>query len=133
MEVAGARIPDDVAELLGRFHFERVPFEQLRARYLAAAPDAEALHRIGEPIEVPADDVAQPLPAPGTPERDALVGARRGHRSSAARSPPSCSRAAWPPASARRSRRSRRCSTGTTSASSTSSSPTSRASASTSR
>jgi UTP--glucose-1-phosphate uridylyltransferase len=73
MEVAGAHIPADLATLLERFHFARVPFELLRERYLAAAPDAESLHRIREAIEVPAADVAQPLPAAGTPERAELA------------------------------------------------------------
>lgn len=68
MEVAGRPIPPDLAALLERFHFERVPFEQLRARMIAAGDDLESMHRISEPIEVPASDVAQPLPAPGTPE-----------------------------------------------------------------
>lgn len=63
-------IPPELAALLERFRFDRVPFEQLRARLIAAAPDHEALHRIDEPIEVPADDVAHTLPAPGTPERE---------------------------------------------------------------
>jgi UTP--glucose-1-phosphate uridylyltransferase len=69
MEVAGTPIPPQLAELLERFHFDRVPFEELRARLLAAAPDAESLNRISEPIEVPAEDVAQRLPARGTAER----------------------------------------------------------------
>ena len=73
MEVAGTPIAGELAALLARFRFERVPFELLRERYLAAAPDAESLHRIREPIEVPADDVAHPLPAPGTPEREELT------------------------------------------------------------
>jgi UTP--glucose-1-phosphate uridylyltransferase len=47
-----------------------VPFEELRARVIAAGDDLEALHRITEPIEVPPEDVAHPLPAPGTPERE---------------------------------------------------------------
>ena len=114
MEVAGTPIPPELAALLERFHFDRVPFEQLRARLIAAAPDLESLHRISEPIEVPAADVAPPLPAPGTPERERAAAARDARRSSAARSPPSCSRAAWRRASARRSRRSRPCSTAAT-------------------
>ena len=73
MDVAGTHLPPELAALLERFHFERVPFAALRERYLAAAPDAESLHRIREPIEVPADDVVKPLPAPGTPERAALA------------------------------------------------------------
>ena len=35
---------------------------------IAAGDDLESMHRISEPIEVPASDVAQPLPGPGTPE-----------------------------------------------------------------
>jgi UTP--glucose-1-phosphate uridylyltransferase len=69
MEVAGTPIAPELAALLERFRFDRVPFEELRARLVAAAGDPEALHRITERIEVPAEDVAHPLPAPGTPER----------------------------------------------------------------
>jgi UTP--glucose-1-phosphate uridylyltransferase len=69
MQVAGTPIPPELAALLERFRFDRVPFEELRARLIAAANDAESLHRITEPIEVPAEDVAHPLPAPGSPER----------------------------------------------------------------
>jgi UTP--glucose-1-phosphate uridylyltransferase len=63
-------IPGELAALLARFHFDRVPFEELRARLAAAGPDLERLHRISEPIEVPADDVAHALPAPGTAQRE---------------------------------------------------------------
>ena len=70
MRVGDTPIPPELAVLLERFRFDRIPFEDLRARLIEAAPDLEALHRIGEPIEVPADDVAHPLPAPGTPERE---------------------------------------------------------------
>jgi UTP--glucose-1-phosphate uridylyltransferase len=70
MQVAGHEIPPELAALLERFRFDRVPFEELRARLIAAGDDLESLHRITEPIEVPAEDVAQPLPAPGTPERE---------------------------------------------------------------
>jgi UTP--glucose-1-phosphate uridylyltransferase len=52
-----------------------VPFELLCERFVAASPDAESLHRIGEAIEIPAADVVQPLPGPGTPERDELAAA----------------------------------------------------------
>jgi UTP--glucose-1-phosphate uridylyltransferase len=73
MDVAGTPLSPQVAELLERFHFERVPFEDVRARFIAALPDAESLHRITEPIEVPAEDVAPRLPAPGTAERERLA------------------------------------------------------------
>jgi UTP--glucose-1-phosphate uridylyltransferase len=73
MDVAGTPLSPPVAELLARFHFERVPFEDLRERFIAALPDAESLHRIAEPIEVPAEDVAAPLPAPGTEERERIA------------------------------------------------------------
>jgi UTP--glucose-1-phosphate uridylyltransferase len=69
MEVAGTTIPAQLAALLERFHFERVPFELLRERLLAAAPDAESLHRIREPIEVPDEDVATRLPERDTAAR----------------------------------------------------------------
>jgi UTP--glucose-1-phosphate uridylyltransferase len=36
-------------------------------------PELAALHRISEPIEVPADDVAHPLPPAGTPERERVA------------------------------------------------------------
>jgi hypothetical protein len=67
MEVAGRPIPPELAALLERFHFERVPFEQLRAGMIAAGDDLESMHRISEPISA-ARDVAQPLPAPGSPD-----------------------------------------------------------------
>jgi UTP--glucose-1-phosphate uridylyltransferase len=63
-------IPEELAALLARFRFDRVPFEHLRAELVRAAPDLESLHRINEPIEVPADDVAHALPASGTAERE---------------------------------------------------------------
>jgi UTP--glucose-1-phosphate uridylyltransferase len=69
MEVAGTPIPPQLAEVLERFRFDRIPFEELRRRLLEAAPDIESLHRISEPIEVPAEDVAQRLPAAGTAQR----------------------------------------------------------------
>jgi UTP--glucose-1-phosphate uridylyltransferase len=77
MRVADTPIPAELAALLERFRFDRVPFEELRARLIAAAPDLEALHRITEPIEVPDEDVATPLPATRTPERE--LAAERGH------------------------------------------------------
>ena len=73
MEVAGTPIPPQLAELLERFRFDRVPFELLRERLLAAGADPESLHRIDEAIEVPAEDIATRLPAPGTPERARLA------------------------------------------------------------
>ncbi|HEY3615122.1 MAG TPA: hypothetical protein VGK92_15535, partial [Gaiellales bacterium] len=75
MEVGGTQIPAELAALLTRFRFDHVPFELLRERFVAASPDAESLHRIGEAIEIPAADVVQPLPGPGTPERDELAAA----------------------------------------------------------
>jgi UTP--glucose-1-phosphate uridylyltransferase len=65
-----AAIPAELAALLARFRFDRVPFEELRARLAAAGPELERLHRISEPIEVPPDDVAHALPAEGTPQRE---------------------------------------------------------------
>jgi UTP--glucose-1-phosphate uridylyltransferase len=73
MEVAGTHIPADIAALLERFHFERVPFEELRQRHIAAGAGSDEVHIIEEPIEVPAHDVVQPLPRPGTPERATLA------------------------------------------------------------
>jgi UTP--glucose-1-phosphate uridylyltransferase len=68
MQIGNTPIPPQIASLLERFRFDRIPFEQLQARLVAAGDDLESLHRISEPIEVPADDVAHPLPAPQTPE-----------------------------------------------------------------
>jgi UTP--glucose-1-phosphate uridylyltransferase len=73
MDVSGTPIPAPLAELLERFRFERVPFDLLRERMLAAGTDPESLHRIAEAIEVPAEDIATPLPAPGTAERARLA------------------------------------------------------------
>jgi UTP--glucose-1-phosphate uridylyltransferase len=73
MRIGDTPIPPELAALLERFRFDRVPFEELRARLVAAAPDLEQLHRIGEPIEVPDADVAHPLPAAGTPERERVA------------------------------------------------------------
>jgi UTP--glucose-1-phosphate uridylyltransferase len=70
MRVADTDIPPELAALLERFRFDRIPFEELRERLIAAAPDLEALHRIAEPIEVPDADVAEPLPATGSAERE---------------------------------------------------------------
>jgi UTP--glucose-1-phosphate uridylyltransferase len=78
MRVADTQVPPQLAALLERFRFDRIPFDELRARVIAAAPDLEALHRINEPIEVPAEDVAQPLPATGTPERERATELGRG-------------------------------------------------------
>ena len=77
MEIAGTPIPPETCALLERFHFDRVPFEELRARLIAAAPDLESLHRITEAIEVPAADVAPLLPEPGSAdaERAGALGA----------------------------------------------------------
>ena len=73
MDVAGTPLSPQVAALLERFHFDRVPFDDLRARFAAALPDAESLHRIREPIEVPAEDVATRLPEAGSAERTRLA------------------------------------------------------------
>jgi UTP--glucose-1-phosphate uridylyltransferase len=68
MEIAGIHVPPGIEALLERFHFDRIPFEDLRARLIAAAPDLESLHRITEAIEVPAEGVAPLLPEPGSAE-----------------------------------------------------------------
>ena len=73
MEVAGRPVPPQLAELLERFRFDRVPFGLLRERLLAAGDDPESLHRIGEAIEVPAGDIATRLPDPGTSEHARLA------------------------------------------------------------
>jgi UTP--glucose-1-phosphate uridylyltransferase len=60
-------IPDDLRELLSRFHFDRVPFEALRAR-IASHPDPESLHRIVGPVTAaPAESVVTGTPS--DPER----------------------------------------------------------------
>jgi UTP--glucose-1-phosphate uridylyltransferase len=69
MEVAGTHLAAELATLLERFHFDRVPFDELRERLRAAAPDLESLHRIAEPIEVPGAGVAARIPERGSPER----------------------------------------------------------------
>jgi UTP--glucose-1-phosphate uridylyltransferase len=70
MEIAGTPIPPELAALLERFRFDRVPFEELRGRLRAAEADAEALHRIAEQIEVPDEGVAVRLPERGSPEHE---------------------------------------------------------------
>jgi UTP--glucose-1-phosphate uridylyltransferase len=70
MRIGDTPIPPELAAVLERFRFDRVPFEQLRERLVAAAPDLEQLHRIAEPIEVPEAGVAHPLPEAVTPERE---------------------------------------------------------------
>jgi UTP--glucose-1-phosphate uridylyltransferase len=76
MQIDGTQIAPELEALLERFRFDRVPFEGLRARLVAAAPDLESLHRITEPIEVPPADVVPVLPTPGSPQREraALLG-----------------------------------------------------------
>jgi UTP--glucose-1-phosphate uridylyltransferase len=52
-------IPDDVRALLARFHFDRIPFDTLRAR-LASEPDPEAMHRIhGAVTPAPASAITE--------------------------------------------------------------------------
>ena len=68
-DVAGTPVPPELAALLERFRFDRALFDELRGRLLAAAPDAESLHRIEEAIEVPEQGIACRLPQRGTPER----------------------------------------------------------------
>lgn len=60
-----AAIPASLAQLLQRFHFERVPFERLRAK-LHGAPSLEALHRITAKVSPPALDCAEEPPPVGS-------------------------------------------------------------------
>lgn len=66
-----AAIPASLAPLLEQFHFERVPFESLRAR-LRGARSLEALHRITATVSPPSHDCAQEPPPEGTDARRAL-------------------------------------------------------------
>lgn len=68
-----AAIPASLAQLLQRFHFERVPFERLRAK-LHDAPSLEALHRITAQVSPPALDCAEE--PPGRVRRLARAGVR---------------------------------------------------------
>ena len=104
MEIAGTHIPAEIEALLERFHFDRVPFEELRARLIAAAPDLESLHRItrGDRGAGGGRRTAAARAGLGRSGSGPARAARR--RSATASSRPSCSRAAWRRASARRSR-----------------------------
>lgn len=65
-------IPASLAPLLDRFHFERIPFETLRARLRGAQPP-EALHRITASVSAPSPTCASRLPPVGSPAYDALA------------------------------------------------------------
>lgn len=64
-EIMDPAIPADLAPLLKRFRFDRVPFEALRAR-LRGARSLEELHRITAPLSPPSVDCAERPPSVGT-------------------------------------------------------------------
>ena len=68
-------------ELLQRFGFGSVPFEELRQKFKSGALGSESNMIRGEVRPPEAEDIV-PLPAPGTPEREAL--AARGREAIAA-------------------------------------------------
>lgn len=64
-------LPPDLAQLLQRYHFDRVPFDALREK-LRTTDDPEALHRIREAIEAPPEGCAQDVPARGSGDEERL-------------------------------------------------------------
>ena len=60
-------LPADVASTLRDFHFDRVPFEKMRAR-IAAAADLDDLHRIREPITPGSPSSVHEMPEAASPE-----------------------------------------------------------------
>jgi UTP--glucose-1-phosphate uridylyltransferase len=65
-------IPADVAATLAKYHFDRIPFEKMRAR-IGAASDLDALHTIRDAITPGAESDVHPLPAYGSAERAKLA------------------------------------------------------------
>jgi UTP--glucose-1-phosphate uridylyltransferase len=64
-------IPADLRALLDRFHFDRIPFEELRAR-LASAKDPNALHAIVDAITPAPDSAIVPAHPRDSDEHNAL-------------------------------------------------------------
>lgn len=64
-------LPEETRELLERFHFDRIPFEALRAR-LRATEDLESLHRIEGAISPAPDSAIFAAHTRGTDEHSAL-------------------------------------------------------------
>lgn len=65
-------LPPDVKAILDRYHFDRIPFETLRAR-IAQTPHPESLHIIREPVAPPSPDAVHRYPDPESAERRALL------------------------------------------------------------
>ncbi len=65
-------IPDELARVLARFHSDRIPMADLRARLRAAGNDPESLHRIRGPLAPPPDGCETRGPSPGSDEEAAL-------------------------------------------------------------
>lgn len=64
-------LPEETRQLLERFHFDRIPFESLRAR-LRSTEDLESLHRIEGAITPAPDSAIFAAHARGTDEHSAL-------------------------------------------------------------
>lgn len=64
-------IPADLRALLDRFHFDRIPFDELRAR-IKATKDLDSLHAIVDPITPAPDSAIVPAHPRGTDEHKAL-------------------------------------------------------------
>lgn len=58
-------IPEATRELLARYHFDRIPFERLRAPVKSGA-DLEGLHAISRPLAPPPGDCAASPPPEGS-------------------------------------------------------------------
>jgi UTP--glucose-1-phosphate uridylyltransferase len=65
-------LPPDVAATLREFHFDRIPFDSLRAR-VAAATDLEEMHRIREPIQPGSPSAVRTMPDAKSAEGQALA------------------------------------------------------------
>jgi UTP--glucose-1-phosphate uridylyltransferase len=65
-------LPPEIAATLREFHFERIPFDALRAR-VAGASDLEELHRIRAPIAPGSPNAVHSMPAARSAEWNALA------------------------------------------------------------
>lgn len=65
-------LPPDVSATLARYHFERVPFEAMRAR-IASTPDPESLHAITAKVAPPPASAVPAMPAAGSAEARELA------------------------------------------------------------
>jgi UTP--glucose-1-phosphate uridylyltransferase len=64
-------LPDALRALLDRFHFDRVPFDRLRAQ-VREGVDLDALHAITQPVTPPPNDCAHEPPPEGSEARQRL-------------------------------------------------------------